>query len=251
MFQPNHFLPILNDRHGVKRKDSDESDFGWIKVTHKKSRKQSTLKSFLVTKNTRKASADEIQPLYFRPTQNSCPSQSQRQDNKATSVSPSTNDFHKGNKQTTSTSTSSNTSSYLPNILNKSDDLNTSTSSPNLSKKNSGQNGSTSVPKLSNKNCSQNTSVPNPLNKSGENASQYTSTSETGSSCKDTPLPKGDGLDTSTSASLCKDNMLDLPSSSYQKWITPPIGDLLHEPVNKFPATAYGRKKRAFQSSRR
>ena len=122
-------------------------------------------------------------------------------------------------------------------------------SSPNLWKKSSGQNGSTSVPKLSNKNCSQNTSVPNPLNKSSENAGQNTSTSETGSSCKDRPLPKDDRLDTSTSGSLCKDNTLDLPSSSYQKWITPPIGDLPHQPVKKFPATAYGRKKRAFQSS--
>lgn len=102
----------------IKRKDSDESDFGWIKVTHKKSRKQSTLKSFLVTKNTRRALAEEIQQPYFRPSQNSYPSQSQRQDNKATSVSPSTNDSHKGNKQTASTSTSSNTLSYLYEFFN-------------------------------------------------------------------------------------------------------------------------------------
>ena len=104
------------------------------------------------------------------------------------------------------------------------------------------------MPKLSNKNCSQNTSVPNPLNKSSENAGQNTSTLETGSSCKDRPLPKDDGLDTSTSASLCKDYILDLPSSSYQRWITPPIGDLPHQPVKKFPETANGKKKNEHSS---
>ena len=33
-----------------------------------------------------------------------------------------------------------------------------------------------------------------------------------------------------------------------QKWDTPAIGDVPHQPVKKFPATAYGTKKRAFQS---
>ena len=91
MFQPNHFVPLSNSRQGTKRKDDDESEIGWTQVSPKKSRKQATLKSFLLPKNKTKASSDETQQSSFQPSQKSYPSQPQRQDNKATSTSPGKN----------------------------------------------------------------------------------------------------------------------------------------------------------------
>lgn len=161
IFQPNHFVPILNDRRGTQRKDSVKSEVGWIKISHKnRTRKPSTSKSFLVTRNTRECLADKMQQSHSQYTQKSNPSQSQRLDHKALCASLSTNGSQMGNKQTASTCTSSSSLSCSPDLSNKNDDLNTSV--PHSLNKNDHQDNSKPSSSPPNKNASESMSETDP-----------------------------------------------------------------------------------------
>ena len=220
MFQPNHFVPLSNSRQGTKRKDDDESEIGWTKVSPKKSRKQATLKSFLLPKNKTKASSDETQQSSFQPSQKSYPSQPQRQDNKATSTSPG-----KNGSTTTREDNHATTASPSKNGFTRKDEETTSAFP--------GKNGSTMQ---GNKASSASPSKNNTQESQKPNSSMFTSSN------KSTSMPNASNRNAGQNNSMSEPN-------NTQKWDTPAMGDVPHQPVKKFPATAYGTKKRPFQFS--
>ena len=226
MFQPNHFVPILNGREGTKRKDVDESEIGWTKVSPKKRRKQTTLNSFFVPKNKRKPSSEENEQ-----SNKSQPSQSQR--HKATTASPGTNDTREQRSETKSTSAEKKeytkqtykATSAPPQTddsikENKGTPVSSGKNGPCKSKK-------TSTSKSSTATCP--SFVPNPVN---INAGQFASKSESNtSSKKDQVSHKDGGLNSLQSASLSKNDRLVFSATNHQKWTTPPIGYSLSQPM--------------------
>lgn len=210
MFQPNHFVPLSNSRQGTKRKDDDESEIGWTKVAPKRSRKQATLKSFLLPKNKTKASSDETQQSSFQPSQKSYPSQPQRQNNKATSTSPGKNGSTTTRQDNHATSASPSKNSFTRK------DEETTSAFP-------GKNGSTMQ---GNKASSASPSKNNAQESQKPNSSMFISSNKSKS------MPNTSNKNAGQNTSMSEPN-------NTQKWDTPAIGDMPHQPVKKFPATAY------------